>query len=297
MRIVIDKREIEIFNRTNEALVRASLEKSPIEIEIVSEDLPIGDILIQSKDKTTILVIERKSFSDLLASIKDGRYEEQSHRLLNTTGVPPHSIIYLLEGMFSNVPNPSQKKLIYSAMTSLNYFKGFSVMRTSSTYETGDWLIALTEKLGRSLENAKPPYYATTPYLNSFRQVPCVAKGLTTNSAGHRPDEFGRNALPENVMTPLDTEIKPETNYCNFVKKVKKENVTPENIGEIVLSQIPGISAVTAIAIMKRFSTFPKLMSEIQANPNCLDDITTENNGKSRKISKSCIENIKKYFI
>lgn len=275
MRIVIDKREVEILNKTNEALVRASLEKSPIGIEIVSEDLPIGDILIQSNDKTTILVIERKSFSDLLASIKDGRYEEQSHRLLHTTGVPPHSIIYLLEGMFSNVPNPSQKKLIYSAMTSLNYFKGFSVMRTSSTYETGDWLVALTEKMGRSLENAKPPYYATTPYLNSFR----------------------RNALPENVMTPLDTEIKPETNYCNFVKKVKKENVTPENIGEIVLSQIPGISAVTAIAIMKRFSTFPKLMSEIQANPNCLDDITTENNGKSRKISKSCIENIKKYFI
>ena len=152
-------------------------------------------------------------------------------------------------------------------------------MRTSSTHETGDWLVALTEKLCRDLERQKSPYYVSVPYLNSFR----------------------RNALPENVFTPSDQEpILPgpvETNYCNFVKKVKKENVTPENIGEIVLSQIPGISAVTAIAIMKKFSTFPKLMSALQETPDCLDDITTESKGKSRKINKSCIENIKKYFI
>ena len=297
MRIVIDKREGDLLFKTNEALVRTCAEKGgPIDIEIISEDLPIGDMLIQSNDKTTVLVIERKSFPDLLASIKDGRYEEQSHRLLHTTGLPPHSIIYLLEGMFSNVPNPAQKKLIYSAMTSLSYFKGFSIMRTSSTYETGDWLIAVTEKLGRSLEGSKLPYYATTPYLNSFRQVLLRSEGPTTKSV-----DLGRNALPENVFTPLDVEVpdpvKSETNYCNFVKKVKKENVTPENIGEIVLSQIPGISAVTAIAIMKKFSTFPKLMAALQENQNCLDDITTESNGKSRKISKSCIENIKKYFL
>jgi ERCC4-type nuclease len=287
MRIVIDKRETEIFNKTNESLLRIP-EESIRNIDIISEDLPIGDILIQSNDKTTILVIERKSFSDLLASIKDGRYEEQSHRLLHTTGVPPHSIIYLLEGMFSTIHQPAQKKLIYSAMTSLSYFKGFSIMRTSSTHETGEWLVALTEKLYRDLERKKSPYYASVPYLNSFR----------------------RNALPENIITPSDqstdldvVEKEPtilgpvETNYCNFVKKVKKENVTPENIGEIVLSQIPGISSVTAIAIMKKFSTFPKLMKALQENPNCLDDITTESNGKTRKISKSCIENIKKYFI
>ena len=278
MRIVIDKREGDLFTKTQESLHRIP-EETMLKIDIVSEDLPIGDILIQTKDNVTLLVIERKTFPDLLASIKDGRYEEQSHRLLHTTGVPPHSIIYLLEGMFSTIHQPAQKKLIYSAMTSLNYIKGFSIMRTYSTHETGEWIVSLTEKLHRETERGKTPYYLSVPYLNSFR----------------------RNALPENVFTPSDQEpILPgpvETNYCNFVKKVKKENVTPENIGEIVLSQIPGISSVTAIAIMKKFSTFPKLMSALQENPNCLDDVTTESNGKIRKISKSCIENIKKYFI
>jgi ERCC4-type nuclease len=272
MRIVIDKREGDLFKKTYEALLRVP-EETMLKIDIISEDLPIGDILIQTKDKTTLLVIERKTFPDLLASIKDGRYEEQSHRLLHTTGVPPHSIIYLLEGMFSSIHQPAQKKLIYSAMTSLNYIKGFSIMRTYSVHETGEWIVSLTEKLHRETERGKTPYYLSAPYLNSFRPV-------STDSL-------------ENVLTPCPV----ETNYCNFVKKVKKENVTPENIGEIVLSQIPGISSVTAIAIMKKFSTFPKLMSALQENPNCLDDVTTENNGKIRKISKSCIENIKKYFI
>ena len=131
MRIVIDNREGELITRINEIFSLLPEDKKK-RIEIVIGNLPIGDILIQKIVDKTFLIIERKTFPDLLASIKDGRYEEQSHRLLNAGGVPPHSIIYLLEGMFSSLREPSHKKIIYSAMTSLNYFKGFSVMRTSS---------------------------------------------------------------------------------------------------------------------------------------------------------------------
>jgi 5'-3' exonuclease len=82
------------------------------------------------------------------------------------------------------------------------------------------------------------------------------------------------------------------------VKKVKKDNITPENIGEIILCQIPGISSVTAIAIMKQFGTFPKLIDELKNNPQCLDGIAGESsNGKLRKINKSSIENIRKFLL
>ena len=101
---------------------------------------------------------------------------------------------------------------------------------------------------------------------------------------------------PTPIQSPSTTEPNP-SNYCTVVKKVKKENVTPENIGEIVLCQIPGISAITAIAIMKKFSTFPNLMKELQSNQACLDDVTYETKGKIRKISKPSVENIKKYFL
>jgi len=86
-------------------------------------------------------------------------------------------------------------------------------------------------------------------------------------------------------------------NYCNVVKKVKKDNITPENIGEIILCQIPGISSVSAIAIMKQFSSFPEFMKQLQNNPDCLNDIMYETKGKNRKINKTCIENIKRYLL
>ena len=112
----------------------------------------------------------------------------------------------------------------------------------------------------------------------------------------------------ENVFTPLhnaQVDAQSESvsvsakvpNYCTVVKKVKKENITPENIGEIVLCQIPGISSVTATTIMKKFGTFPNLIKELQKNPLCLDGISCETNGKTRKISKTCIENIQKFLV
>ena len=88
-----------------------------------------------------------------------------------------------------------------------------------------------------------------------------------------------------------------ESNYCTVVKKVKKDNVTPDNIGEIILCQIPGISSVTAMAIMKHFKTFPNLIEELQKNSQCIENLTIQSNGKIRKINKSSIENIKQYLL
>jgi len=68
---------------------------------------------LRTNDDKDILLFERKSFSDLLSSIKDGRYEEQSYRLLNSGEFPPHSIFYLIEGMFSQLRAPSDKKLLF----------------------------------------------------------------------------------------------------------------------------------------------------------------------------------------
>ena len=38
-----------------------------------------------------------------------------------------------------------------------------------------------------------------------------------------------------------------DKDYCSVVKKVKKDNITTENIGEIMLCQIPGISSASAL--------------------------------------------------
>ena len=51
--------------------------------------------------KNDFLIIERKSLSDLIASIKDGRYNEQSYRLIHSSGLYRHHIVYLIEGGFA----------------------------------------------------------------------------------------------------------------------------------------------------------------------------------------------------
>jgi ERCC4-type nuclease len=270
MRVIIDERETELYNKC------ILLSETFKNVQIIKRVLHIGDILIETNDETLVLLIERKSFSDLLSSIKDGRYEEQSYRLLHSSGIQPHSIIYLIEGMFSQV-KPIDKKLIYSTMTSLGYFKGFSTQRTSSVMDSAEWILFMADKLDRDLLKGKPPYYLTQPYLKSFSPI------INNDS--------GEPAL--NVDSPELT----KSNYCTVVKKVKKDNITPDNIGEIILCQIPGISSVTAIAIMKQFKGFSNFILEIQNNPKCLENITIESaGGKTRKINKSSIENIFLYL-
>jgi ERCC4-type nuclease len=293
MRIIIDKREHGLYEKSVEMLSKQTV---PFNLTLLKEELKIGDILFQSDDFQDILLIERKSFADLLASIKDGRYEEQSHRLLNTSELPPHSIYYLLEGMFSQLHNPKDKRIIYSSMTTLSFFKGFSVYRSSSMQETAEWILYMADKLDRELEKKKTPYYYTAPFLNMYRKI-------QEKSPHFIPQYSERSPLyvepSENVQVPVEnTIIEQPPNYCNFVKKVKKDNITPENIGEIILCQIPGISSVTAITIMKQYGTFPNLIDALKQNPLCLDGIACESsNGKTRKISKSSIENIRKFLI
>ena len=64
-------------------------------INIEVENLPIGDIIIYDKRGNEKLIIERKTLNDLAASIRDGRYSEQSFRLEN------NSLHNLLDPFFS----------------------------------------------------------------------------------------------------------------------------------------------------------------------------------------------------
>ena len=95
----------------------------------------------------------------------------------------------------------------------------------------------------------------------------------------------------------VEFQSSPETkNYCDVIKTVKKDNVTRENIGNIMLMQIPGISATLATAILDNFENFPDFVRKVNEDSSCLNGLTYTSNGKSRKINKNCIENIKSFL-
>ena len=57
--------------------IKTLVESKGKNIEVIDENLSLGDFIVND----TILV-ERKSLSDLASSIYDGRYREQSERLI-----------------------------------------------------------------------------------------------------------------------------------------------------------------------------------------------------------------------
>jgi len=282
MIIKVDVREHEILTHINKLVSTTDVFNK---INVVTETLPIGDFII-SDDKSDNLIIERKTVNDLLASIKDGRYEEQSYRL---NGLPHnnHNIIYLIEGDVNRLSrfkeNKTEKLTAYSAMFSLNYIKGFSVFRSFSMEETALIICNMAYKLEKNITAGKQPFYQ-----NSV-QPKIVSEGeINMNQDGGNNDESDEK----------DKHEQSEKDYINVIKKVKKENITPDNIGEILLCQIPGISSITALAIMKKFETIPQLIKQVEENENCLKDIDYINTkGQTRKINKTSIANIVKYLL
>ena len=258
MKVIIDEREASLYEL---CLNHENLNKELIVLE--KRVLQLGDILFTSDDETTtFLCIERKTLLDLLASIKDGRYSEQSYRLSNCFP-NPHNVVYLLEGMLSTVKD---RKLVISCIASLNYFKGFSVHRTVSLAETAMYILCMADKIARGgrtygfgvASSPKPP--------------PLNTPGLNTPS----------------VEKPLES-----TDYCDVVKVSKKANITKENIGQMFLMQIPGISSAISIEIMKPCASFIEFVDHIRSEPEYLSQIKV--NG--RKIGSNVIKGINEFIL
>jgi ERCC4-type nuclease len=232
-----------------------------------SEALPVGDAILSSDDGATdYVVFERKSLQDLAASICDGRYKEQSLRLQAFPNVPNHNVVYIIEGDFSRYNQRFSKigkGALQSAMCSLNYYKGFSVVRTMSIMETYDIIHSYANKLAAS------------------------------------PAPYGHYHCHHDVGGPAQSEeggVLGTVGYCSVlkVKQIKSENITPQNIGEIMLCNIPGVSSKTAAAIVKKYPTLRALMDALTAGENCLADIRLET---QRKLSKQCIHNIYNFLM
>ena len=147
-------------------------------------------------------------------------------------------------------------------------------MRSVSVEESAIMICNCAQKIAKSEQQGKIPFH---------RSATSATSVISETSA------TSETSLPEAIESAKD--------YCHVVKKVKKENVTPENIGEIIMSQIPGISSVTAIAIMLRFKTVPNLIISLKNDPTCVQNISyVTMAGQTRKISKTCIASILQYF-
>ena len=145
-------------------------------------------------------------------------------------------------------------------MFCLQYYKGFSVMKTRDVVETAEFILRSVDKLSREK---------------------------------HRENYYKNNAIDIKQNDDI-----PKKTYTDVVSRVKKNNIRPDNVGEIILSQIPGISSATSKAVMGHFNSLHDLLENIKKNKHCLDNLeyVTKSGGK-RKISQTVVKNIIKYLL
>ena len=246
MQLLIDLRE----PKTLVDYIISLNETSKTKITIVQKNLDIGDyVFYDEHNAKEIIIIERKSLADLEASIKDGRYSEQSFRL-NETSLHNHNIIYLLEGAIIKY-NPKFRSTLYSSLFSLNYYKGFSVINVLNQTETGDILLAFASKL---LRENKPGFY-------------CDVSNNENNN----------------------------TNYINTLKTTKKSHINSENIFQLMLMQIPGISNVSALALSNEFQNMENLLTALKSSN--IDKLENIKLASGRKLNKKIIASLKENLV
>ena len=78
---------------------------------------------------------------------------------------------------------------------------------------------------------------------------------------------------------------------------MKAENINNENIGEIMLCQIPKISANIAHEIMIKYKSIKNIIKSYEENNNILEEFTYINSkDQTKKLTKPAIENMKNYL-
>lgn len=136
--IIIDNRETKLFSN----IIERDLDKYSDKIVISKEQLEIGDIHIKFNDITYIY--ERKTISDLIASVNDGRYKEQKKRLL------ANSIYnnYIIEnGNVTANKQLANQKLLTSIYINSIYRDNINIFFTSNIEDTITLILLIATKI------------------------------------------------------------------------------------------------------------------------------------------------------
>jgi len=309
--LIIDNREGKLIE-----LIKAT---PSFNIPYELKSLQLGDIIISfDKYPDKSIIIERKCVSDMLASIKDGRYKEQKIRLQAEKSQSSGNkiICYLIEGSSQDVRYPSEKKVFHGSLVSSIFRDEIPLIRSMSLIETLDIIIRMHDRMDKDITDFfKPnvipiniPIPISTEETNNINNV--VDNNIVDNIVDNAIDnvmQSGGDTINTNTSTYTainnSTSINNnnENTYLNTIKKCKKENLTPKLWNQISLTNIPGISTNIAIKITEIYPTIKELF---QAYNNCdtdekrillISEIYLVDNGKTKRrigevVSKRILE-------
>ena len=145
--------------------------------------------------------------------------------------------------------------------------------------------------------NFKSTLYSTLFSLNYYKGF-SVINVLNQNEVGDLLIAFASKLLRENkpgfYCNNSDSINTFQLEYSSTLKSAKKSHITKDNIFTIMLKQIPGISNVSALALVNEFKTMENLLSSLKDSNTNFETIKLES---GRKINKTIIASLKEYLI
>ena len=160
---------------------------------VTIKNLELGDIIFKYNDDD-VLIIERKTLSDLACSIKDGRYNEQKQRLLSNYS--KHKILYIIEGNMNKssdfIVGGLPMYTLFSSIINMLLRDNINIYKSIDIQETIRFIKKFIKKLkkqGTSFLNQKNISYTQTLikskkkqnmtpeicYLQQLSQIPGVS--------------------------------------------------------------------------------------------------------------------------
>ena len=203
-------------------------------IEYTAHNLSLGDFIFTYND-IPLVIIERKTISDLASSIKSGRYREQKFRLLSN--YPKEKIIYLIEGTIPGDLEDKQyglkNKTYYTTLTNLILRDQIGVYQTSNLNETMQFLENLRNKILKSGNSfVSKTLNRTQQYTNALQIHSDKKKNITPK----RCFMFQLNQIPGISNMVSETIGKKYTNMFVLCQEYDKlpEDKRPEMLCDLL---------------------------------------------------------------
>lgn len=139
---------------TREHKLKKDISSRYKDIVFNSLNLDIGDVHIHYKkgSNTYTFIIERKTISDCLASIKDNRYKEQKLRCKSYVASNSNTrFFYILEGdLYTCTTSIKERQMVHGFIISNNLRDNIQILHTTSLSETVDLIARLLERVKKN---------------------------------------------------------------------------------------------------------------------------------------------------
>jgi ERCC4-type nuclease len=206
-----------------------------VSVRLDRKQLLIGDVQISSGDN--IILLERKTWADLISSLNDGRYTNQKARLMAERERNPRlKFLYLIEGappVYTGFTRLTPNAHAYAALTKMAIRDGVCCLWSASFFDSARMILYIvkTEAKGGFISEFAPPAQA---------------------AAAANEDEEGDAGAAAKAAAPA-------RGYSQFVKHASKRKNTEDNMWEVILTSVPGISTFKALKIMDVYPTSKSL--------------------------------------